>query len=55
MVDFFYWDAEIFKSIQEAEAHIETISNEVDVKLVADYTLEKFLVAWGGPLCVPGE
>ena len=56
MVDFFYWDAEIFKSIQEAEAYIETIiSNEVDVQLVADHTLEKFLVAWGGPLCVPGD
>jgi hypothetical protein len=55
MVDFFYWGVEIFKSLQEAEAKIETISNEVDVKLVADHTLEKFLVAWGGPLCVPGE
>ena len=50
-----FWEAEIFKSIQQAEAKIETISNEVDVKLVADHILEKFLVAWGGPLCIPGD
>lgn len=49
------WDAEIYNSVQEAKAKIETISNEVDVKMVEDHILEKFLVAWGGPLCVPGE
>lgn len=50
-----FWEAQIFKSLQEAEAKIETIDNGVDVKMVADHILEKFLVAWGGPLCVPGE
>ena len=50
-----FWEAQIFKSLQEAEAKIETISNEVDGKMVEDHILEKFLRAWGGPLCVPGE
>ena len=49
-----FWEAQIFKSLQEAEAKIETISNEVDVKMVEDHILEKFLVAWGRTLAEPG-
>jgi len=47
------WDAEIYNSVQEAKAKIETISNEVDVKMVEDHLLEKFLVAWGRTLPEP--
>ena len=49
-----FWEAQTFKSLQEAEAKIETITNEVDVKMVEDHILEKFLVAWGRTLAEPG-
>ena len=49
------WEAQIFKSLQEAEAKIETLDIKTNVKMVEDHILEKFLVAWGGPFDGPGE
>jgi len=51
------WEAQIFKSLQEAEAKIETldIKTNINIKMVEDHILEKFLVAWGGPFDGPVE
>jgi hypothetical protein len=50
MVDFFYWDAEIFNSLPEMEAAYELIENTVNVKYVHDPITGRYLMAWGGPL-----
>lgn len=49
------WSAQIFKSLQEAEAKIETLDIKGNVKMVEDHILEKFLVAWNGAFDGPGE
>jgi len=50
-----FWEAQIFNSIEEMYAKVETIIDEVDIKKVFDPITGRFLLAWGGPLLRSGE
>jgi len=55
MVDFFYWEAQIFNSLEELDTKTSAIDNAANVKYVWDPINGRLLVAWGGPLDIGGE